>query len=406
MALTQLVSRGAQDETLTIAEKPATSSFLKVYKKCAPYAIESIEQHIDGTIDWGKRIASTIRRNGDMIMGMHLEIDLTKGSGTSYYAAERVIDSVELWLGKIKFETLSGDWLRCRQEIFGGSAGAKIAYKRFTDFVSSEETGTKKTLYLPLPFYFHRKPDLAIPLIAAQYHDVNVYVNIADASYVSGVDTTSPPAIRLYVDYAFLGTIERRIVAQSEHQMLVEQHQYEVHPIALDSVPKIHKIELSFNHPCKWLAWHFGNSSPCVYTSSSAGETAEIYAPLSDFKLTLNGTDRFSTRGGSYFNALQPYEFIGPETQLSSGIYFYSFSRAPANPDMDHADSSLNFSRIDSALAQFTTKAANVAYANLVTDTRVMVPEDALNLDRIYFYTSNWNTLVVKNGMYGLKFAN
>jgi hypothetical protein len=35
-----------------------------------------------------------------------------------------------------------------------------------------------------------------------------------------------------------------------------------------------------------------------------------------------------------------------------------------------------------------------------------VVPEDALNLDRIYFYTSNWNTLIVKNGMYGLKFAN
>jgi hypothetical protein len=406
MALTQLVSRGAQDAELTVAEKPATSSFLKIYKKCAPYAIESIQQHIDGTIDWGQRIASTIRRNGDMILGMHLEIDVVKGNGTSYYPAERIIDSAELWLGKTKFETLTGDWLRCRNEIFGGSSSAKAAYKRLTDFAATEQVGTKKTLYLPLPFYFHDKPDLAIPLIAGQYHDVEVYINIANSASVSGVDSSYAPTIRLYVDYAFLGTIERRIVAQSEHQMLVEQLQYEIHPIAIENVQKLHKIELSFNHPCKWLAWHFGNVTPCVYTSNSTGETDEVYAPLADFKLTLNGADRFSARSGSYFNALQPYQFIQPDTQLCSGLYLYSFSRASADKNMDHADSSLNFSRIDSAIAQFTTKAANVASAALVADTNVMVPSDALNLDRIYFYTSNWQTLIVKSGMYALRYAN
>lgn len=406
MALTQLVSRGAQDAELTIAEKPASSSFLRVYRKCAPYAMESIEQHIDGKIEWGQRIASTVRRNGDMIMGMHLEIDLKRGVGTPHYPAERVVDSVELWLGKVKFETLDGDWLRCRQEIFGGSAAAKIAYMRLTDFVNGEAPGVTKTFYLPLPFYFHDRPDLAVPLIAAQYHDVTVYVNLASKGSVAGVDSSVNPVVRLYVDYAFLGTIERRIVAQSEHKLLVEQIQHEVHPLSLDVVPKLHKIELSFNHPCRWLLWHFGNSSPCVYTASAPGEPAEVYAPLSDFRLTLNGTDRFSPRKGSYFNAFQPFQFVGHDAQPCAGVYFYSFSRSPAGMQLDHADSSLNFSRIDSAVAQFTTKAANVANASVVTDTNISVPSDALNLDRLHFYTSNWNTLVVKSGMFGLGYAN
>ena len=403
-ALTQLVSRGFQDEDLSIADKPATSPFAKVFRKHSPYATESIECVFDGTVDFGKRIASTIIRRGDLITGMHLQVTLKK-SGNTYFPSEQIISQIELQLGKVPFETLPGDWLRCRQELFA-SSDSKAAYARLTDFVDSEPVGATKTFYLPIPFFFHERPDLAIPLIAAQYHDVTVYINLATSDLVSGIDPTYKPEIRLFVDYAFLGTWERRMIAKSQHQLVVEQLQYQVTPCYVTSSPVLYKLPIAFNHPCRWLAWHMGASTlPYVYTGGQAGEPNEALGPVNQATLLLNGTERFQTREGTYFNSYQPYQTLKGASQPCAGLYFYSFSRDPHDPTAsDNGDSTLNFSRIDAPLFTFTTKAANVASTSLIAKSTMTVT-DAQKLTNITFYTSNYNVLIVKGGMYNLAYA-
>ena len=93
------------------------------------------------------------------------------------------------------------------------------------------------TLYVPLQFWFCGNPGLALPLIALQYHEVKINVDIrpigeclwAVKALSGGVGTQSVTnayqqslvAASLYIDYIFLDTEERRKMAQNPHEYLI-----------------------------------------------------------------------------------------------------------------------------------------------------------------------------------------
>jgi hypothetical protein len=125
------------------------------------------------------------------------------------------------------------------------------------------------TLYVPLQFWFCRNPGLALPLIALQYHEVKITIEMRPMDEclfaVSSVGTKlaenvkctaayakSLVAASLYVDYIFLDTDERRRMAQNPHEYLIEQLQF----TGDESIgSSSNKIKLNFNHPCKELVW-------------------------------------------------------------------------------------------------------------------------------------------------------
>jgi hypothetical protein len=76
---------------------------------------------------------------------------------------------------------------------------------------------------------------------------------------------------------------------------------------------------------------------------------------LDSAKLQLNGQDRFSTRKGSYFNKVQPYQTIG--SKVPAGVYLYSFALKPAGRQ---PSGTCNFSRIDNATLSLTYKTCSV----------------------------------------------
>jgi hypothetical protein len=122
------------------------------------------------------------------------------------------------------------------------------------------------TLYVPLQFWFCRNPGLALPLIALQYHEVKINIELrpldeclwavkslsGSSPKASGAYNKSLVAASLYVDYVFLDTDERRRMAQNPHEYLIEQLQF----TGDESVgSSSNKIKLNFNHPCKELVW-------------------------------------------------------------------------------------------------------------------------------------------------------
>jgi hypothetical protein len=124
------------------------------------------------------------------------------------------------------------------------------------------------TLYVPFQFWYCRNPGLALPLIALQYHEVKINLDIRPIDEClwavstlgecsgSGKVTTaynqSLVAASLYVDYVFLDTDERRRMAQNPHEYLIEQLQF----TGDESVgSSSNKIKLNFNHPVKELVW-------------------------------------------------------------------------------------------------------------------------------------------------------
>jgi hypothetical protein len=105
--------------------------------------------------------------------------------------------------------------------------------------------------------------------------------------------------------------------------------------------------------------------------------------PLSQFKVILNGQDRFKEQYGNYFNQVQPfYHHTGTPYP---GIYVYSFA---LQPEEHQPTGTCNFSRIDNAQVsvQFKT-AANQA-------------------DLQKLFAVNYNILRIQSGMGGLAFSN
>jgi hypothetical protein len=149
-------------------------------------------------------------------------------------------------------------------------------------------------LYVPLQFWFCTNPGLALPLIALQYHEVKINLDIRPIDEclwaVTTLNCNAGPTINstnqysvgrpvpatiaynqslvaasLYVDYVFLDTDERRRMAQNPHEYLITQLQF----TGDESVgSSSNKIKLNFNHPVKELIWVVQPDQNVDYCSS------------------------------------------------------------------------------------------------------------------------------------------
>ena len=104
--------------------------------------------------------------------------------------------------------------------------------------------------------------------------------------------------------------------------------------------------------------------------------------PLNQFKVILNGQDRFKEQYGNYFNQVQPfYHHTGTPYP---GIYVYSFA---LQPEEHQPTGTCNFSRIDNAQVSVVLKGTNQA-----------------TLQKLF--AVNYNILRIQSGMGGLAFSN
>ena len=353
--LLQLVAYGAQDVYLT--GNPQITFFKVVYRRHTNFSMESIEQTFNGTVNatTASRVTCQISRNGDLIHRMYVQATITDNAAVTR-AGLRMIKSVELEIGGQRIDKQYGDWMNIWNDL-SLPAGKTTGFNTMTSSIN----GTT-TLYIPLEFWFCRNPGLALPLIALQYHEVKVNIE-----FQPDTPDVSIGSAALWVDYIFLDTDERRRFAQLSHEYLIEQLQFTGEESVTASVNN--KLKLNFNHPVKELVW----------VSAAATNTFTYIAPVSA-KLQLNGHDRFAERAGPYFTLVQPYQHH--ENVPSTNISVYSFA---LKPEEHQPSGTLNFSRIDSAVLNFTPGATS-------TVCRV--------------YAVNYNVLRVMSGMGGLAYSN
>jgi len=284
----QLVAYGAQD--VYLSANPQITFFKVVYRRHTNFAMESIEQVFNGAADWNRKVTATISRNGDLIHRTYLRVQLPSvtvpgGSVNGVnsfrwvnWVGHAMIKSVEIEIGGQRIDKHYGDWLHIWNELTQ-TAGHQIGYANmvgntpdltsiYTSTASASITVPSKILYIPLEFWWNRNPGLALPLIALQYHEVkiNVELNPADYCYWTGDAATGAysaisqaifqvPGLygcSLFVDYIYLDTDERRRFAQAAHEYLIEQLQFTGDESTSQTS---NKVKLSFNHPTKELIW-------------------------------------------------------------------------------------------------------------------------------------------------------
>jgi Large eukaryotic DNA virus major capsid protein/Major capsid protein N-terminus len=328
--LMQLVAYGAQDVYLT--GNPQITFWKVTYRRYTNFSIESIEQTFNGQADFGRRVTCVISRNGDLAYRTYLQVTLpeinqlmgnsstlSSGAHSVYarwldYPGEQLIAQVEVEIGGQRIDRQYGDWMHIWNQLTMTTEQQRGYFKMIgnttqltfiTDPSFADVDGPcdsmaprqvcaprnalpETTLYVPLQFWFCTNPGLALPLIALQYHEVKInldlrpideclwavtslscntynnaktgpYSNPASSQLSIGAPVTatiaynqSLVAASLYVDYVFLDTDERRRFAQNPHEYLISQLQF----TGDESVgSSSNKIKLNFNHPVKELIW-------------------------------------------------------------------------------------------------------------------------------------------------------
>jgi hypothetical protein len=396
--LMQLVAYGAQDIYLT--GNPQITFFKVVYRRHTNFSMEAIEQTFNGTANLGKNVSATISRNGDLVHRMYLELTCGTGAGGNVLndkacanVGTAIIDQVEIEIGGQRIDRHYGHWMETWSELtepnqIGYTGEQAPALTTGTLFQNMSASGglhgvagqaITDHLFIPLQFWFCRNPGLALPLIALQYHEVKVKFDFTATSDLNSLQKGGE--FKLWVDYIYLDTDERRRFAQVSHEYLIEQLQYE-------SQEANTTMELNFNHPVKELIWT-GKPAPGSETGhNKSPSTPTTIAAAKTFYLKLNGHDRFAERDYRYFTRTQVWEhhsgFGGISVANENGgtadsIAVYSFA---LKPEEHQPSGTCNFSRIDNA--------------ELIANTEV-----DLNV-----YAVNYNVLRIMSGMGGLAYSN
>ena len=323
--LMQLVAYGAQDVYLT--GNPSVTFFQAVYKKHTNFAMETIEQTVNGTANNTGRISTTIARNGDLVGEMYLEFPqkytanaftTAAGAVDTIWMAERCIQSVELTIGGQRIDKHYQRWWRLWSELNLDDAKkaeyGKMSSSCFDPRAAAATTASGGRAFLPLIFFFNRNPGLYLPLIALQYHEVRL-----DFDLSSVFDKYCDGTPKVWANYVYLDTEERRRFAQKGHEYLIEQVQHTGNDTVDGTQSSQQQIRLTYNHPVKELVWCYSN------TSASVGNTNYLWnfcGPLeSNVTLTVDPAALAGTEAGSnVYTQIQPHHSGAPHLLCSSNV--------------------------------------------------------------------------------------
>ena len=444
--LLQLVAYGAQDVYLT--GNPQITFFKVVYRRHTNFAMEAIEQTINGTANFGSRVTIQITRNGDLINRVYFSASVKNNNSAGAtgaltnnsialvpYFGQKLLKTIELEIGGQRIDKHYSEWLYIWNELslphakkegyrlmVGGDKFNRSKLLRF---------GESYQLNVPLEFWFCRNVGLALPLIALQYHEVKINIEFASASEMydtgsnnftdrnyltiyddTGVVSNNTPLnnsqlpsvsgnltnlqllnASLWVDYIFLDTDERRRFAQLSHEYLIEQLQFTGTDTITgsSSIDTMKNIRLNFNHPCKELIWAI----------KSSGNTQAYWNNFSDGNVATYGNNYVASKNPILKAKLQ---LNGNDRMAErSGLYFsrvqpyQHHENVPSQfhqginvysfaikPEEHQPSGTLNMSRIDTA---------QLSLSSSTTGT-------------IYVFTVNYNVLRILSGMGGLAYSN
>ena len=350
-ALVQLVSKGAQDVYITNQES-GKSLFRTRYTRQknfsqSPKLIKKNLSSSDNTI--------VIPTYGDLIDGIWLEGDnlLSQFNGARF----------DLYIGGVKIDSQTLDFMTDVWQSYLADTYTKS--QEINNAVS-----TTNINFLPLHFFFCDH-DMFLPLVALQYHTVEIKVEFQNQAAAG---------IKVCGSFIFLDTDEREYFVKNKIEFLITQVQRNSYTDP--------KIDLSyFNHPVKSFFFGYQAKSQSLIEDKFTFDTADII---------LNGSDLVNSMSPIYFHTVQNYkyskygiiQFNEPENSaFYTRYYVYNFCR---DASTNIPSGTCNFSRLDSAQLVIKNPVRGTSRTN----------------DDIVVYAVNYNVLRIQNGMAGILFGN
>lgn len=348
--ISQLVAIGAQDAHLV--GDPQVSFFKSAYMRHTNFSMITDRQIIQGNITNDAMTSVRFERKGDLLSHVYITardatgVPVTDIPETGVGSWSNIISKTELYIGGQLIDSQTTD--------FTENIAPDVLAQNYSKGAQGVRSGAVGRAFYPLRFSFCENWSSALPLVALQYHDVEIRIYW---------ETKGAHTYDVYANYIFLDTDERETLASNPMNMLLTQVQE-----AVGSDSKIQ--ELSFNHPMKYLACAGASSN--LVTSSSSNKV----------KLQINGTDITDFKNSYINHGLASNYYFTSQSDASPSVFIYPFCLDTAKIQ---PSGTLNFSRLDSV--RLITDAKNIGSGSKI-------------------YGVNYNVLAIKNGMGGLMYAN
>tara|TARA_B110000014_G_scaffold187601_1_gene136419 strand:+ start:5775 stop:6779 length:1005 start_codon:yes stop_codon:yes gene_type:complete len=330
--IAQLVAVGAQDAHLV--GQPEVSFFRSNYKRHTNFAQTVERQVIQGNPSANGMSTVRFERKGDMLGYVYIS---NRGA------------NITNWNGQVaKVELLIGGQVIDEQDYTFSSTLAPTVMNQ----TYAKSTAAFAEKFYPLRFSFCENAQSAIPLIALQYHDVELRITWGSSGSLKD-------DFEVYAQFIHLDTDERTTLSSTPQNMLITQTQKSV---ASGSKTQ----EINFNHPVKYLVM-FNHKIDDISSASK-------------LKLQINGTDVTDFKNCEPHFTTAPLYYHTQNGKVDSALILIPFC---LDTSKIQPTGSLNFSRLDSA--------------------RILCDNRSFDYP---VYGINYNILRIENGMGGLMYSN
>jgi hypothetical protein len=378
-ALVDLVSKGAQDVYIT--GDPEVSFFRQNFRRHTNFAIKPERVDYIGQFNGGAEVTIPIKSKGDLLSYVWIEApDIQTAFNTDtelqkgLFATGQSATEFTLLIGGQQVCKLDSLFIQGVHNVLYNDTSAKASCAATTALVSANAKSAIGTRvgsdYFVIPFFFSEDWTKALPLVAMQYHEVEIRIKCR-----SGLAFGATP--KVYANYVYLDTDERNRLLSTEQEILITQTQHQIMDTSSSGTVD---VDLTyFNHPSK--AIH-------LISSAADGTAWDNELKFDSATLYINGQPLFEDMSDTYHHNVVPEMHC---TVLPSGVidsvplFTWPFC---IKLNGSQPSGSLNFSRVDNSKLVLKNLAVGVTP----------------NMLRVY--TVNYNILRVKNGLAGVAFGN
>ena len=369
-ALVELVSKGVQDAYIT--GEPQVSFFRQNYKRHTNFAMKPMKLNYIGEFTANGDVTIQVPSGGDLLSYIWIEapgIRAHRTNSTGIYSSDdSTLFEFTLLIGGQQVMTFDSLYLQGIHESLYRSNDARASCSVTTNTVRANAVGVNGLTsdYVMLPFFFGEDWTKALPLVALQYHQVEIRIRCRNGFQTPAV------APKVWANYIYVDTDERDFFAKQDHEILFQQVQ---HVLASNSDTE---FDLTyFNHPVKAVHLISGKATADQWFNEFNFRDSSMY---------INGTTLFDNTSNTYHHNVvhEMHCEVLPENSMDNlPVFTWPFC---LNMTKLQPSGTLNFSRIDTAKLTITH------------------PNGGNALHRVYGV--NYNILRITSGMAGVAFSN
>ena len=369
--ITQLVATGVQDAYLS--GSPEVSFFRSSYKRYTHFAASVERQLIQGTPMSNGTSLIRFEKKGDLLSHVYFTArDSTRALIYTQNWAD-VISKVELMIG--------GQVIDTHDYVYSSNIEPVVGAQTFsTRYTPSNPSSQTSSPFYPLKFFFCKDWQSVLPLVALQYHDVELRITWA---------STLPNEIVCWSRFIYLDKDEREYFAKKPHDMLITQ-------VNKSFISSVSSYEFALAQPVKFIAFE-SNSYSTIY-AGDVSNPGQSNAQYYNFKIQINGNDIGESRALPHWVDINQYYLtpFGYRPYESVGVSNVAVIPFCLDTSKLQPTGTINFSRIDTF---------RLVCPNQITFQNLSRGADATQNVNNYFYAVNYNILRIQNGMAGILYA-